>query len=245
VASPLDRALGRVVTAQQQHLAALANRTAAALADTFAALPSVDDDGLELWLSEALPVVAAMQTSAVTASYAYGNTLADMVRAAIAELPAPDDIIANLRGDVTPTDVYTRPIWDARNSIAAAGFAAALTTGANRAAALGRTDVATASRAGSAATREATEGCTGYSRVPGSGACEFCTLVAANTFSLDEPAPAHNNCTCGEAPVIGHHDAGAESRDAALGELDMDPDQAASALDEMPIVPTEVGPSTP
>jgi hypothetical protein len=245
VVSPLDRRLAAIVRTQQRHLTALASQLADALTDTFLALPGVSDDDLDAWLADAVPLVLDMQEGAVTASYAYGNTIADMCRAAIAELPPPGAVVAAVRPDVTVADVYTRPIWVARNNIAALGLGAALAMGANRAAALGRTDVAAAARAGSAETRDATEGCTGYTRVTGGNACEFCLLLATTSFSVDEPAPAHTNCSCTEAPVIGRHDPGAVTRDDALGTLDMNPDEAATALDDMPVVETEVGPSTP
>lgn len=246
MASRHDALLARLARRQQAQTAALSNRAAVALAAGFGRLGAVDDDALDRWLAAAVPLAATMASAAVTATFGFGITFANLANTKVGELPAVGGIVAALHGGTPAAEVWARPMTMARYMLGnGAEFTDAMASGAAKAAALGRTDVGSAARAGAAASREATEGCTGYVRVPGGGACEFCTLLATETHPVDEVTPAHANCTCAEAPVIGDNDPGVVTRDDALGSLDLSETEAADAVDAMDVVDTETGPSTP
>lgn len=246
MASPLDARLAGLARAEQQHLSRLAARAGTTLDALFLTLRSVDDAAAAAWLDLAVPAVEALRRTAVSMAYAYGAMLAGLAASRVGDLPEPGDVAAGLRGGVDVAEVYARPIGAARHALAQGlDFATAMRSGAARAAATGRTDVAVAWRAGDAESRDATRGCTGYTRIAGPGACHYCLLIATGSYSRDHIAPAHANCTCAEAPVIGRYDPGAATRADALSALDLGADEAERELEAMPTVAAEAGPSTP
>lgn len=246
MASPLERRLAELARRQQRQLATIAGRGADALSAAFLTLDGVGEEQLAVWLDVAVPLADSLALTAISAAYAFGGLYAGVTGAAMGALPDAAAIAAAVRPGTATAEAYTRPIVTARWALSQGNdFASAMSTGAANVANLVRTDVGEAGRAGASATQEATEGCTGYVRVPGAGACDYCTLVATGTYGLDHVAPAHPQCACGEAPVIGRHDPGRVTRDDALASAGMEPDEAADALDAMPVVDTETGPSTP
>lgn len=246
MASALDARLARMARRDQARLASLATATGTRLADLFAALPGLDDPDLRAWLRQATPAVLAAQDNAVRSAFAFGTTYATLARTSLGPLPRTAAVIEAIRPGVSAADVYARPVVTARWALSAGHpIEAAMRMGANKAAALARTDVSEAGRAGAAEARGATKGCTGFVRVAAPGACDYCALIATSTFPVREVAPAHANCSCGEAPVIGRVDPGAVTREDARAGLGMTEDAAADALAAMPTVPTETGPSTP
>lgn len=234
-----------VAANSQRRLAQVAGRIAAGLEDRFILLDGLDARRLDDWLAFAVPLAQAGQQAAVDIAYAYAQLYATLADSPFddSRLPAIEQVTGPaLRKGATYPEVYSRAMITARTMIAHGhDFTDAMLTGAARAAATGRTDVANAARVAQHGSLRAIRGARGYVRVPGTNACRFCRLIATNQWSLDVMAPAHPNCTCTQAPVVRGLDPSVVSVPSALKGLGVDRAAAATELASLRMEETETG----
>lgn len=162
------------------------------------ALPAYNEEDIELWLSRAVPVVQAGQRQAVAAVDLY---LARSLERQPLGLDA-DEVIAAARNGVTAEEVYRRPFVDVWGGLKAGNrWEDAVAAGLVRATSAAAMDMQLAMRTAVRDIGEADDGIKGYARVPDGGACDFCLLVAGQTYSTADLMPVHNRCGCGVEPI--------------------------------------------
>lgn len=115
------------------------------------------------------------------------------------------------RQGVTPRQVYDRPVWTYRDTIARGGseeeaFAAARV----HAEILAGTDALLAERDATVVTLKQ-QGAKRYRRVvrpelSASGACGLCIAASQQIYTVDDLLPVHTRCKCAVLPIIGRED---------------------------------------
>lgn len=129
------------------HIAAqarLRDRVQVAVERVWRAMPDYDRPTVDSWLAAILPVVEAAQRASVALTQSYVATMLDTGPAKV----DPADVVASVRGDVEPRDVYQRPfvtVWTELSN--GALYADAVERGLQRAKVLATTDVQLAMRA--------------------------------------------------------------------------------------------------
>jgi len=160
-------------------------------------LPSYDEGNLSDWLRYALPLVQGGQRSSVALTRAY---LARSLERPPAQIDV-ERLLADLRGGVSPSTVYTRPFVQLWSELGEGKpWQDATTAALARAEGAGAVDVQMAMR-GTLTAVGAAEELWGYQRVADSGACEFCQELDGAQFLTEEPMPMHPHCGCGVEPV--------------------------------------------
>lgn len=178
-------------------------------------LGGITDEDASTWLRFAVPTMRASKTQAAYTQLAYTRQIARSMDLA----PTAKLDIASVVADGLP-DRYMSPVIDARTSLAQGSFFDdAMDKAARLVRELARTDVADTSQQAAVAAMDDTPGVVAYRRVPSDVACDFCLLIAGQTYRTDELAPAHNNCTCGVAPVSDEDDPTLERQRALSKDL--------------------------
>lgn len=161
-------------------------------------LPRYDEENIDPFVSSVVPLVLAAQTRSVLLTDAY-------LARALDRRPIGVDVgavIASLRGDTTPAQVYRRPfvsVWTALSKgepierAAAAGLARATGTAAM--------DVQMAHRGALQAVQDRDPRIRGYQRVANAGACQFCSMINGAVVKSADAMALHNNCGCGLEPI--------------------------------------------
>lgn len=157
-------------------------------------LPGHNQEDVDTWLTAVVPVVQAAQRQSVA--------LTDAFLARRMDRPAlgvdADWVIDAIRGTVTPQEVYRRPfvtVWTALK--AGRGFDEAVNAGLARATSTAATDVQLAMRQTLVDIGDQDDLILGYQRVPDTGACAFCRLVAGQRYRTNQLMPIHAHCGCG------------------------------------------------
>ncbi len=157
------------------------------LANVWDSLDGYSDD--EQWLARATPVLAAGQSRAISLQIAsleaiLGVQLAydrpALLQKAAIDISQPFIALATALRDGHPFDD-------------------AVTAGADRAQTVGESGVTWAARAANTA---ADQHVSGWERVPDGGACDWCQLVAEQTYSTADSASfGHDRCACDVIPA--------------------------------------------
>lgn len=176
-----------LLTRRRQLLDRIRLVTGAQLASVWDNLDGYSDD--EQWLTLAVPILTAGQTRAVSLQ--------------IASLEA---ILATRLAFDTPSILERATIDITQPFIALATalgngdpFTAAVAAGRDRAQAVGESGVTFASRAANTAADEHVHG---WERVPEGGACDWCKLVAQQTYkTADSASFGHLRCACDVIPA--------------------------------------------
>jgi hypothetical protein len=176
---------------------------------SFGVLGGADEAAAKRWTQFAVPTIEATQTHVARTQLAYVRSMsAAMGLAPDAEIDPADYVGDALRDDGrSMDDRYNGPIVAVRSWLSQGlDFLGAMSKGAGEAQELSRSDVADTARAAATGAMSTTPGIVAYRRVTSENPCEFCVLIAGQTYHTDELAPAHNNCTCGVAPVTDESD---------------------------------------
>jgi hypothetical protein len=188
------------VTIYQRRLAAIRDRTAAAVAAEFDRLPDLHDTQAEPFARKASGIVRAGQLLAA------GTTNQYIARAAKIRPLRLDPAAVTGQGarPVDPIELYRRPfgiVWKALADGEPLDVATRM--GRDRALILAATDVWLASRAAAAVIDKATSKITGWVRVADAGACDLCS--AADGLPMDQAGDlaGHPNCGCTSSPTFG------------------------------------------
>ena len=165
--------------------------------DMFRQLPNYYDDQVPDFVARAVPVVRAGQERAIALTSAYSSRVLGMTPVGI-DVPS---VLDNLRGGVSPEDVYARPFVTVRSAIMSIGISAAIIKGTNRLMSTANMDVQMASRdALSPLSYALGQRVTGWTRVADPNCCDFCLELDGVTTGPTEPQPLHNNCGCTATP---------------------------------------------
>jgi hypothetical protein len=237
---PSER-LTRLAVVNQQRMSAYAKQIANTYGRTFKVLGGADGEAERAWGRFAGPTMQATQRHVVRTQQSYVNLMARGLGLEHGEPIDPDELVGSL-ADLA--DRYASPIIDVRALLGQGmQFLDALDQASRHASELARDDVADTTRDSATAAMDNTDGIVAYRRVPSDNACPFCLIVAGQTYHTDDLAPAHNNCTCGVAPVTDENDP-TLARQAAMAKdvyanksLVEDAQSTAASLDTS--VPTE------
>lgn len=195
----------------QRALLTIRDRTAATAATAWDRHGGVDDAALAAFLASVTPIVNAGQRAAAGLSVSYIASYTGAVTGAPAITP-PIDVVAvldTLRAGTPATEVYTRPVVEARTMLKrSSSYDAAFSAARARVLQTANTDVMLASRSATDAAMRAESRVVGYRRVPDGGACKFCLLASTQRYHLGDLMPLHPACGCTIAPIIGRHDPG-------------------------------------
>lgn len=186
------------------HIAAqerLRNLVGHAVQNVWLGLPAYNDDNVDEWLTQVLPVVAAGQRQAVALTEAF-------LARSLGRQPLginPDRLTgASVRAGADPAEVYRRPFvstWSALQT--GRTWEEATRVGLTRATSTAATDVQLSMRATLREVGEVDSQIVGYERVPDGGACTFCKLVAGQRYRTGDLMPIHAHCGCGVDVITG------------------------------------------
>lgn len=186
--------------ALQARLKVLRDRTAAAVAAQYDALPDLHDTQAEPFARQAAHIVRAGQLLAAGTMNSFVARAAGIrpVRLDPAEVAG-----AGARNGVDPVDAYQRPfgiVWKALGD--GAGLDRARALGRDRLLTLATTDVWLATRAAAAAVDRSTPKITGWVRVADAGACDLCASVDGMPTELAADMAGHPGCGCTQEPTF-------------------------------------------
>lgn len=157
-------------------------------------LPTYDLDQVPVFARAATAAVQGAQRAAINLTNAYLAQAAGRTPLAI----DADEILAGIRGPITPEEVYRRPFvttWAALGR--GRPWEQAVAAGMARAKGSAAIDVQLAMTHTLVHVGELDEQIVGYARVPDGGACKFCKLVAGQRYTTARLMPVHNGCGCG------------------------------------------------
>lgn len=189
--------VARAAVRNHAQQSAYAKRVGDVMQRTWHHLGGPDDASAEAWLRFSVPTINAAKTQTAYSQLAYTREVARMLH-----LPptAHIDVPAIVGDDLA--DRYMSPVIQVREGLGLGKWIDdAMESAAASVRELAVTDVADTSRESAIAAMADTPGVTHYRRVPSDMACDFCLLIAGQTYNTDELAPAHNNCTCSVAPI--------------------------------------------
>jgi hypothetical protein len=166
--------------------------TKQAVAAIWASLPGYNERDVEPWLAAVLPVILGAQHRSVVLTDGY---LARRMNRLPLAIP-PDTIIAKVRGDTSPEEVYRRPF-------AEVPWEDAVAQGLDRAESAAVTDVQMAMRQTAADVGARDDGIVGYERVLDGDACDLCQIASTQRYHSEDLLPIHNNCGCSVEPIVG------------------------------------------
>lgn len=208
-----DAQLAEVDTWLDQYTAASATAQAGTVAAVLAAYDDVDD-----WYAPALTIAAAQ--AAAAASRAGQQTIGGLAQqwtATVTQILTGARVIQRrlevmYPRNAEPFDVYSRPVWDYRETIAHGGSEAdALAAARLRAETVAIMDTILAER--DAAMRQAVEsrdqgvGVTHFRRVlrpelSKSGSCGLCIAASTQVYTYKALMPIHDHCNCKVMPIV-------------------------------------------
>ncbi len=179
----------------QERLRALATR---GVTNAWRRLPGIDEEHVPPFLTVVLPLVTAAQRQSILLTDAY-------LARALDRPPLGVDataVIASLRRDTTPDQVYRRPfvtVWTALSK--GTPFEQAIAAGLVRAAATAAMDVQLAHRGALQAAQDLDPRIRGYRRVADASACTYCSALDGAFVKNADAMALHNGCGCGLEPV--------------------------------------------
>lgn len=185
----------------QRRLRALASR---GVTNAWTRLPGYSDRNVDQFLTLVLPLMDAAQRQSILLTDAY-------VARALDRRPVGVDaarVIAALRGDASPEEVYRRPfvtVWTALSKDTAPDQAIA--AGLARVTSTAAMDVQLAHRGGMQAVQEADPRIRGWKRAANAGACAYCSMIDGAFVKSADAMALHNNCGCGLEPLEAFPDA--------------------------------------
>lgn len=191
----MSTALTRAHIVAQERLRALASR---GVRTAWTGLAGYDEDDVDGFLSRVVPFTLAAQRQSILLADAY---LARSLERPPVGVDAAD-VLASLRGDATPEQVYRRPfvtVWTALGN--STPYEVAVAAGLARAVSLAVTDVQLAHRATLQAVQDADPQIRGYRRVADAGACTYCSMIDGAFVRSADAMPLHPGCGCGLEPV--------------------------------------------
>lgn len=201
------------ITQQAELMARLQQLVTAAVRRAWRAVPDLSDQSAEQWVGLVVPLVAGAQQRASTLTVvALADMMADVTGEAI-PASAIDPVVVSgavTRGGADPSEVYRRPIVQAR-SLLAQGVAGAdaLRRSEIRAVQMAATDVQLARTHTSRQVFASDERIVGYRRVlTGAESCGLCVVASTQRYRREELMPIHPGCDCGVAPMVGTEDPG-------------------------------------
>lgn len=176
------------------------------LAASWAQIDTYDDQTLNKWVSQWVPIVQQAQKTIAQLTTNYAVIAHHVITGKPTKpisLPSDFADTKNLRG-VDASTVYDRvpnEVWyqlsqgkDPEDALHIAG---------ERAKVMVDTDMQLARTHAIRAAVQAIPDATGYLRVPDAGACGLCTVVSTRLYHTSELMPIHNRCRCGVMPVFG------------------------------------------
>lgn len=181
-------------------------------------LGSYNEPDVERWLAQVVPLIHAGQSQAVTLTDAYLARALDRQPVGL----DPQTVIDAARNGVPATEVYRRPFVDVWGGLKdGKQWQEAVALGLERATSAAAMDMQLAMRTAARDIGESDSAIRGYMRVPDAGACDFCQLVAEQTYSTGDLLPVHNRCGCGvepitDGPIIRKAPTGASSKDLSV-----------------------------
>lgn len=249
-----QRDLSAWLTVFNQKLTRLNEQTKASVR---AAYSDVDD-----WLSPPQTVAAA--SAAMTASRVsqqmHAGLMSEftsvMIEILTGRRPSSPRIEYAYPRDADPFDVYSRPVFTARDIIDLSDSPdiAAINAAVQaefRAEMLALTDAALARREAAVQTMQAAK-ITHYRRVIHpeisikTGVCGLCIAAAAQVYRVENLQPLHSGCNCTQAPIAGRDDPGEEwnrtDMEALYKSLDRTTRQELAKV-RFEVVQTELGPT--
>ena len=179
----------------QRRLRVLAER---GVTNAWTRLPDYRDRNVDQFLTLVLPLMDAAQRQSILLTDAY-------LARALERRPMGVDaarVIASLRGDTSPEEVYRRPfvtVWTALSKDTALDQAVA--AGLARATSTAAMDVQMAHRGALRAVQDADPRIRGYRRVADAGACAFCSMIDGAFVKSADAMALHNGCGCGLEPI--------------------------------------------
>lgn len=181
------------------------------LTRSWGSLAAWRDADAAAFLARILPIVqgAADQQAALTDAY-LSRLLADQLGTAVAPKGIRPPTLAQLRGGVPATEVYSRPFKATR---AAIGEGLDLQTSARRGLerllSISTTDMQLTRTTTSRNILEADKRVVGYRRVPsGSKSCPLCIIASTQRYHKERLMPIHPGCQCGISTIVGDEDPG-------------------------------------
>lgn len=196
--------LTRIAVNNQARMSAYARRVGDTYAKTFRVIGGADGEAERAWKAFAAPTMQSTQRHVLRTQESYVRLMARGMDLTPNGHVDPERIVNTLDELV---DRYGSPIIDVRAGLAdGKGWDQSLAEAMRHADELARTDVAEATRDSATASMSGIEGIVAYRRVPSGTACDFCLLIAGQTYRTEELSPAHNNCTCGVAPLSDESD---------------------------------------
>lgn len=183
-----DQQLTRLARRYQQALAATGVAAGSATAAAWDQLTSWDEADVEEFIKAAGPAVEAARQHGSYLAAAFVSLAAGISTPTITQLAPPD-----LRA---PFLAYWASLangtpWDQAH-----------TAGRNQAEATGFDNVQSAAREATTTIDRAEPSITGWQRIPDAGACDWCLLVAQQTYHTAETADfGHDRCGCSVAPA--------------------------------------------
>lgn len=187
-------------TVYQNRLKVIRMRTAAAVADEWDHLDSLDADLREPFARKVAPIVAAGQLLAARTTTAYVSRAARIQPLRI----TPGRVTgAAVRGGLDPLDEYQRPFgvaWAALGD--GLDPTVAKQRGLSRLTDLATMDVFLAMRATTAIIDQATPRITGWVRVADASACDLCSAADGTPMSQAADLAGHPGCGCTSEPQL-------------------------------------------
>lgn len=201
--SPADLRVVHAALVNQRRTATYAIRVGDIFYRHWKAVGGVDDAAAGTWIKWAAPTMRATQTQAAYSQVAYTREVARMLR-----LPPGGAVDVPSLVSEGLEERYMAPVITARSGLSLGQlFDDIMAEAGRQVREMARSDIADTSRDAAVSAMETTPGITHYRRVPSDQACDFCLLIAGQTYNTDELAPAHNNCTCSVAPITEESDA--------------------------------------
>lgn len=178
--------------------------TGIAVARIWTAMPNHAADTQDAFARQATPVVKAGQDRAVSLTVAFIAALTGIT--AKTDRPA---IIGSAAVDLTsPFKAFGHALNDGQD------INAALAAGADAARSAGQDAVTWASRSSGTAFDHSDQ-VIGWERIPDGGACDWCVLVAGQTYkTADTAAFGHRDCGCEASPLTQDRPQGYEASSA-------------------------------
>lgn len=183
----------RLTRTFQGRIATIGGKAARLTSAAWGGLSAYDEADVATFAARTASTLAAAKAAAVQAGVGYYATLVQFRPPAV-----------NVR-DVPVTADPREPFIAYWNALKGGNsFESALESGSARAEAVARNLATSASRqAGDVALRESGQQVDGWERVPDSGACDWCLLVAGQVYNTAESADfGHDRCGCSASPLI-------------------------------------------
>lgn len=196
------------------------DRTSESVGVVWDRLGAYNREDIPRFVQAAVPVVAAGQTASARATTSF---IAKSTGGIPVRLDPKSVTGAAVRNGTEPGQVYARPFVSVFTMLKnGSQYQDAVNAGRARAVSSAATDVQLTMRQTLVEVGTQDSRIVGYARVPDSGACEFCQLIAGQRYTTEDLLPVHSNCGCGVDIIT------AENRGDFFGNRDNDLDMESS-----------------